>query len=145
MYVRCVRAFLAAMLVGGLYAAPVPAATKNFFAVLNSGQETPATDSNAFGVAFLTFDDKTLMLCYSITFFSLSSAEKAAHLHGPAAPGTPAAIIVALTPVPGDVKNACVTLPKKNKKDLKHGMTYLNIHTMKFGNGEIRGQVIPAK
>ena len=145
MHGRCVRAFLAAMLVGGLYAAPAPAATKSFFAVLNGGQETPATDSNAFGVAFLTFDDKTLMLCYSITFFSLSSVEKQAHLHGPAAPGVSAGIIVALTPVPGDVKNACVVLPKKNKKDLKRGMTYLNVHTAKFGNGEIRGQVIPAK
>jgi len=38
-----------------------------------------------------------------------------------------------------------VTLPKANKKDLKHGMTYVNVHTAKFPGGEIRGQVIPVK
>ena len=140
---RCVRAFLAAMLVGGLYAAPVHAATKTFFAVLNGGQETPATDSNAFGVAFLTFDDKTLMLCYSITFFSLSGADKAAHLHGPAAPGSPAAILVSLTTA--NPSNGCVGFPKGNKKDLKHGMTYVNVHSTQNPGGEIRGQLIPVK
>src|SRR5436309_11942627 len=128
MQLRYVRAFLAAALLGGLYAAPAPASTRNFVAVLNGGQETPPTTSNAFGVAFLTFDDKTLALCYSITFFSLSTTETNAHLHGPAAPGVSAGIIVGLQPVPGNPKNGCVNLPKANKKDLKRGMTYLNIH-----------------
>ena len=145
MQLRYVRAFLAAALLGGLYAAPAPAGTRNFVAVLNGGQETPPTTSNAFGVAFLTFDDKTLALCYSITFFSLSTLETAAHIHGPAAPGTSAPVIVGLNPVPGNPKNGCVNLPAKNKKDLKRSMTYVNVHTTRFGQGEIRGQVIPVK
>ena len=147
MHGRCVRAFLAAMLLGGLYAAPAPAATRNFIALLNAGQEAQATpvDSNAFGVAFLTFNDKTLALCYSITFFSPSTLETAAHIHGPAAPGTSAPVIVGLNPVPGNPKNGCVNLPAKNKKDLKRSMTYVNVHTTRFGQGEIRGQVIPVK
>ena len=145
MHGRCVRAFLAAMLVGGLYAAPVPAATKTFFAVLNGGQETPATDSDALGVAFLTFDDKSLSVCYSVTFSRLSATETAAHIHGPGAPGVSAPVLVALAPVPGNPKNGCVTLPKANKKDLKRGLTYVNIHSTRFPSGEIRGQVIPTK
>src|SRR2546428_3224680 len=147
MHVPCVRAFLAVVLLGGLYAAPTSAATRNFIAVLNAGQEAQPTpvDSDALGVAFLTFDDKTLKLCYSISFTSLTTAETLAHLHGPAAPGTSVGVIVGLTPVPGNPKNGCVTLPSKNKKDLKRGMTYLNIHTMRFVAGEIRGQVIPVK
>ena len=147
MYVRCVRAFLAAMLLGCLYPASGSTATRNFIALLNAGQEaqTPMVDSNAFGVAFLTFDEKTLALCYSITFFSLSTTETNAHLHGPAAPGVSAGVIVGLQPVPGNPKNGCVNLPKANKKDLKRGMTYLNIHSTRFQAGEIRGQVIPVK
>ena len=142
---RCVRAFLAAMLVGGLYAAPVRAATKTFFAVLNGGQETPATDTDAFGVAYFTFDDKSLSLCYSVTFIRLSTTETAAHIHGPGAPGTAAPVLVALAPVPGNPKNGCVTLPKANKKDLKRGLTYVNVHSSRFPSGEIRGQLIPVK
>ena len=145
MQLRYVRAFLAAVLLGGLYAAPAPAGTRNFIAVLNGGQETPPTTSNAFGVAFLTFDDKTLALCYSITYTGITrTAETAAHVHGPAAPGASAAILVALSPS-GSPKNLCVTLPKANKKDLKRGMTYLNVHTMDNPSGEIRGQIIPTK
>src|SRR5207245_8981426 len=88
---RCVRAFLAAMLVGGLYAAPVHAATKTFFAVLNGGQETPPVVTDAFGVAYFTFDDKALMLCYSVTFPGFRPvALHPAQAHAPAPPGPPA-------------------------------------------------------
>src|SRR6184192_588588 len=78
MQLRYVRAFLAAALLGGLYAAPAPAGTRNFVAVLNGGQETPPTTSNAFGVAFLTFDDKTLALCYSITYTGITRTAETA-------------------------------------------------------------------
>jgi len=141
---RCVRAFLAAMLVGGLYAAPVHAATKTFFAVLNGGQETPPVVTDAFGVAYFTFDDKSLMLCYSVTFTGIRTVDlKAAHVHGPAAPGSPAAILVSLTTA--NPSNGCVGFPKGNKKDLKHGMTYVNVHSTQNPGGEIRGQLIPVK
>ena len=141
---RYVNAFLAAMLAGGLYAGQATAATRTFFAVLNAGQETPPNDSNALGVAYLTFDDKTLKVCYSVSYISLSGPASAAHIHGPAAPGVSAAILVALSPTANPL-NGCVTLPKANRKDLKHGMTYVNVHTAKFPGGEIRGQVIPVK
>src|SRR5436305_11513180 len=127
MQLRYVRAFLAAALLGGLYAAPAPAGTRNFVAVLNGGQETPPTTSNAFGVAFLTFDDKTLPLCYSITYTGITrTAETAANVHGPAAPGAPPAIHDAPSP-PGTPAHPSVPLPQANKKDLKRGMTYLNV------------------
>src|SRR5439155_19014171 len=88
MRVRCVRVFLAALLVEGLYVVPAGAGSKNFVALLNGGQETPANNSGAFGVAFLTLSGNSL--CYSISFTRLDGgAETNAHVHGPAAPGTP--------------------------------------------------------
>ena len=148
MRVRCVRVFLAALLVEGLYVVPAGAGSKNFVALLNGGQETPANNSGAFGVAFLTLSGNSL--CYSISFTRLDGgAETNAHVHGPAAPGTPSSSVVALTPIPGNPKNGCITLATApahpNKKDLKQGMTYVNIHSHDFPGGEIRGQVIPVK
>ncbi|TMB48025.1 MAG: CHRD domain-containing protein, partial [Deltaproteobacteria bacterium] len=105
---RYVNAFLAAMLAGGLYAGQATAATRTFFAVLNAGQETPPNDSNALGVAYLTFDDKTLKVCYSVSYISLSGPASAAHIHGPAAPGVSAAVLVALSPTANPL-NGCVT------------------------------------
>ena len=136
---------LAAGILFALTALPASAAsTKTFTALLNGGQETPPTTSDAFGVAFLTFDEKTKMLCYSISFSRLSSNEIAAHVHGPAAPTVSANVVFALTPVPGNPKNGCVgPFSGALKKDLKKGQLYLNIHTNQNPNGEIRGQIIP--
>src|SRR5213596_3155255 len=78
---------LAAGVIFTLSALPVGAAsTKTFIALMNGGQETPPTTSDALGVAFLTFDEATKMLCYSITTRGVSSTEETfAHIHGPAA------------------------------------------------------------
>ncbi len=137
---------LAAGVIFTLSALPARAAsTKTFIALMNGGQETPPTTSDALGVAFLTFDEATKMLCYSISFTKLTSAEVAAHVHGPATPGQMASVIFALTPVPGDPKNGCVGPFASGalKKELKKGLMYLNVHTTQFPNGEIRGQIIP--
>ena len=138
---------LAAGVVFALSAFPASAAsTKIFTALLNGGQETPPTTSDALGVAFLTFDEKTKNLCYSISFTRLTSTEVAAHVHGPAAPGVSAAILFPLTPVPGNPKNGCVGPLATGviKKALKKGELYLNVHTAQNPNGEIRGQIIPS-
>ncbi|TMB21476.1 MAG: CHRD domain-containing protein [Deltaproteobacteria bacterium] len=132
--------------------APVPAraASKNFIALLNGGQETPPTTSDALGVGFFTFDTKTNQLCYRISFTSLQGGrpDTAAHIHGPAAPGVSAAILVTI-PETGQAKNNCVTPDattlKTLKKALLKGMTYANIHSANFPGGEIRGQILPMK
>src|SRR5437899_3477870 len=123
---------LVAGVVCALTALPANAASiKTFTALLNGGQETPPTTSDALGVAFLTFDEKTKNLCYSISFTRLTSTEIAAHVHGPAAPNVSAAILFGLTPVPGNPKNGCVGpfATGAVKKALKKGLLYLNIHT----------------
>lgn len=128
-------------------ASPARAAgIKSFAAVLNGGQEVPATTSEAFGVAHLTLDNT--QLCYAITITRLQGgAEVGAHFHGPAAPGVNADVLLSITQT-GQVKNGCVpvsALPKALKGALKKGMAYLNVHTTQFPAGEIRGQIHPAK
>lgn len=122
-----------------------------FTALLTGGQEVPANDSKAFGVAFMTFERKTRMLCYSITFTDdkLTGVETVAHFHGPAAPGEVANIIFDITPDPsplGSPKNGCVgPLTRRQVRELIRGLFYINIHSNVFPGGEIRGQVLPVK
>lgn len=118
-----------------------------FTAVLTGGQEVPENDSAAFGVAFMTFDNSSRMLSYSISFTdeNLTGAETAAHFHGPAEPGENAAIIFDITPSPGNPKTGSVgPLNRRQQRHLRQGLLYINIHTDSFPDGEIRGQVLPA-
>jgi hypothetical protein len=129
-------------------AVPVRAQTFTFTAVITSGQEPPpnTNDSQAFGVAFVTFNAKTDELCFSISYeeSTLTSAETNAHFHAPAPPGENVPVIVQL-PTPGSPKNDCVTpeLTKEQQRALFRGLWYVNIHTANNPGGEIRGQVIP--
>lgn len=121
---------------------------KAFTAILTGGQEVPQNESNAFGVAFITFEEDEKLLFYSITFTdtNLIGSETAAHFHGPANPGENAPILFAITPVPGSPKVGSIgPLKGKEIRDLKKGLLYLNIHTDEFPNGEIRGQVLPVR
>jgi hypothetical protein len=132
------------LLVLAASASPVSAIERPFTAVLTGGQEVPPNDSEAFGVAFVTFDTVSKMLCYSITFNELGSDETAAHFHGPAAPGEAAGIVFSITPVPGKSKNGCVgPLSTQHIRELSRGLWYINVHSVEFPAGEIRGQVLP--
>jgi hypothetical protein len=132
-------------------AVPVRAQTFTFTAVLNSGQEPPpnTNDSNAFGVAFVTFNTGTGELCFSISYRGLTSKETNAHFHAPNPPGLNAGVVVQLPthPTQGSPKNGCVTpvpeLTEQQRRELFQGLWYINIHTEKNTGGEIRGQVLP--
>ena len=140
---------LGAGLLLSLASVPAQAASKNFIAVLNGGQETPPNPSDAFGVGFFTFDTKTGQLCYRVTFSRLGGGQEvAAHIHGPAVPGQMANVLVTIAET-GSPKNNCITPDattlKTLKKDLPKSMTYFNIHSAQFPGGEIRGQILPQR
>jgi CHRD domain-containing protein len=120
-----------------------------FTAVLNGAQETPPVASPSQGMALVTYDVDTGLLCYALSFSPLTSQELVAHFHGPAAPGVAAPILFPITPSPspvGSPKNGCVgPLSKTDVKNLKKGLLYLNVHSANFPLGEIRGQVFPEK
>jgi hypothetical protein len=102
---RWAKIVLLAPLIGLLIlvcSAPVGAQTFTPTAVLNSGQEPPpnTNDSQAFGVAFATFNANTGELCFSISYeeFILTAEETNAHFHAPAPPGVNAPVLVQLPP-----------------------------------------------
>jgi hypothetical protein len=115
------------------------AAAMKYKADLKASKEVPATDSSATGKANVTYDDKSKKLSWVVTYSGLSGEPTAAHFHGPAAPGKNAGPVVDIS---GDIKKGSAELTADQAADLKAGKWYLNIHTEKFPDGEIRGQVV---
>lgn len=120
-----------------------------FTSLLNGGQEVPETNSNAFGVAFMTLKQSEGILYYSITYTNdkLVGTETSAHFHAPANPDETAPAVFTVSPDVsplGSPKTGSVgPLTNKQINDLKKGLFYLNIHSSAFSEGEIRGQVLP--
>ncbi len=81
----------------------------------------------------------------------------AAHFHGPASAGVNAAVLFHISPLGagpspgapspvGSPKTGCVgPLDKQERKALRDGLFYINIHSNAVPSGEIRGQVLRIK
>src|SRR2546430_12171886 len=121
----------------------VVGAQTSFVVRLDSSQEVPPTISTATGSGTLTLNtDNTLN--YDITYTNLAADFLAAHIHGPAGPGTNASVLFPLTNVPTDTRSGALrgttpALTTVQVADLTNGLLYANIHTIDSQDGEIRG------
>jgi hypothetical protein len=129
----------------GFALAPAMAATEKFTADLTAAAVVPPTTSTATGTADVTFDTASKMLTWTVTYKGLTGKPTAAHFHGPAAVGANAGPVVGLTGSLDSPIKGSFTLSDKQASELEAGMWYLNVHTSKFADGEIRGQVLKAK
>jgi hypothetical protein len=105
----------------------------------------------------ITFDTTTRLLSLAVGYGSaagftdLTGPATAMHIHGPAGPGTNAAVLIDLStnhlaaanPSQGGVIFGGVTYSEAQAADLLAGLHYINIHTATNAGGEIRGQLIP--
>ena len=124
-----------------LSVASAVAETIKYSAVLTGPAETPPTDSKGTGTVSATYDTETRTLTWTIDYSGLTGPAVAAHFHGPAPAGKPAAIEVPLkAPLDSPIKGSAV-LTDSQAKDLMDGMMYFNIHTAAHMPGEIRGQL----
>jgi hypothetical protein len=130
----------AAVALGAVTAKPT---VNKFSAALNVGQETGVVKSTQRGAAgrfTATLNGTTLT--YTLSFAHLSGPATAAHIHGPAARHVSAGVLVALCgPCTSPVKGT-VTLTQDQINLMESGKTYVNVHTSKNPNGEIRGQIV---
>jgi uncharacterized repeat protein (TIGR01451 family) len=109
-----------------------------FVATLNGSQETPPNNSTATGRATLLLspDEKTARV--SLVFSGLSSGQTDAHIHGPATLGVSAPPVF---PLPlGQISDFQINMTPAQVQDLKNGLFYINVHSVNFPTGEIRGQ-----
>ncbi|MCA1408525.1 CHRD domain-containing protein [Ensifer sp. IC3342] len=123
-------------------ASPVFAETLKFKANLQGSSEVPPSDSAGKGTANITFDTDTKKLKWSVTSSGLTGQATAAHFHGPAAVSENAGPVVDISKA---IASGSAEITDKHLADLQAGKWYLNIHTEKFPDGEIRGQVEKAQ
>lgn len=128
---------------GGLHDRKQPEPT-TFIALLNAGQATSMPEVSGTGVAFATFDEKTKEFCFSLSYDDPLTMETAAHIHGPGLPGENAPVIFDFSDPPGSPKRLCFGPVKpKQRRQLRAGLWYFNVHSEEYIHGEIRGQIVP--
>jgi len=108
---------------------------------LSGAAEVPPVTSAGSGNIESTFNKETNVLTWKVTYSGLSGPVRAAHLHGPAAAGVNAGVMVPFT---GDLLSPIegkATLTAAQSADLLAGRWYVNLHTAANPGGEIRGQL----
>jgi hypothetical protein len=139
-----IKAMLAGTLLSAAFAAGALAATTMYKADLKGSQEVPANDSKGTGNAELSYDPASKKLSWKVTYSGLSGAATGAHIHGPAAPGKDAPVVIKFEKSASPIEGSA-TLTDAQAADLQGGKWYVNVHTAEHKSGEIRGQVTPAK
>jgi len=113
-----------------------------FKADLASAAEVPPVTSPGKGSATASLDTTTKTLTWTVTYSGLSGPATAGHIHGPAALGANAGVLV---PFSGDLASpikGSATLTDAQVSDLEAGKLYVNLHTAANKPGEIRGQLL---
>jgi hypothetical protein len=129
---------LAAAFTAVLAVAPVSAEMLAFKADLKGASEVPPNDSPATGTATVDVDTATKEAKWTVQYSGMTGEATAAHIHGPAAVGENAGPAVDMS---GKIESGSGTLTDAQLADLQAGKMYVNIHTAKFPDGEIRGQL----
>ena len=130
-------AIAAAFAVAGLAAclqqpqSTMAAGSVTYKAHLTAKDEVPPNASAAMGDGTFVLNPATKELTWDVKFSGLSGPALASHIHGPAAPGTNAPVLVLFeTPnsPAGEIKGSTF-LVTEQVNDLKAGKYYVNIHT----------------
>ena len=110
-------------------------------AALSKGQEVPAQvvkNASAHGLFKATLTGTTLK--WTLTFAKLTGPATAAHIHM-AAKGVSGNVVVPLCAPCASGAKGTVTLTAAVLAAFKKHLLYVNVHTAKNPNGEIRGQL----
>lgn len=140
------QAIRASLLAGMMLAAPGVAGTgiaKSSASLVVSGTvmgEHGATTQPS-GAVNGTLDPDTRVLTYSVSYSGLSGPVVAAHLHGPAAAGKEAGVLVPIKAPYASPISGTATLTPAQVKALRAGEIYVNLHTAAHPDGEARAQL----
>jgi len=139
---KMIRIAVGTLIASGMAFASASAAEHKLKASLDAKQEVPANASTATGAAEITVNDATKEVSWSVTFTGLSGDPVAAHIHGPAAAGANAGVMInfGMAPFKSPITGKG-TATDAQIADILAGRAYVNIHTAANKGGEIRGQI----
>jgi len=120
---------------------------ETFTASLSGAQEVPANGSTATGYARVFLDEDAGTISFTVVYNGLSSAQTAAHIHAPGVIGENGPPVITFTNPGGTSGTITGTSPVTPTliAQLRAHEAYINIHTVNFAGGEIRGQLAPAR
>jgi hypothetical protein len=115
-------------------------------ASLNGSNEVPPTQSRGNGYFEAVYRPSTKVLEYRLNLVGLSGPITMGYLHGPATPGENAQQIAPINiPIYDNTIWDGVTLTEEQAADVLAGRWYVNVTTIEYPDGEIRGQILPLK
>jgi hypothetical protein len=114
--------------------------TKVFKATLNGASEVPPNNVTGNGTATATLNTATRQLTWDVTYSGLGSPAKAAGIHGPAEPGKDGPVVIRFHHFASPINGSGILTPPQ-VTNLEAGKYYVNIQTVKYSTGEIRGQL----
>jgi CHRD domain-containing protein/PEP-CTERM motif-containing protein len=133
-------------------AAPMFAATL-FTTTLTGAKERPTpVNTAATGTSNLLLNDSETQIQLTLSWQNLTTNAILAHIHGPADANSTASPVIDLTSLLPAVPNTSGSLTTNPSTfnvtptqvaQLKAGLWYINVHSVNFPNGEIRGQFVP--
>lgn len=110
----------------------------------SGAQEVPAVITPATGTVSGTYNSKSKMLDYTVTWNGLTTNPTGMHFHGPADPGVNAPVMVPITGftvATSGTLTSMATLTPAQDSALVAGKMYYNVHTTTNPGGEIRAQL----
>jgi hypothetical protein len=116
---------------------------ETFTAYLTGAQEVPAVATTATGYARIVVNESTGALTYTVVFNGLSSSQTASHIHAPGAIGATAGVAInfgAVGGTSGTIPGSTSITPTQLAQ-LRAHQGYVNVHSVNFSGGEIRGQL----
>jgi hypothetical protein len=135
---------LAAVLAVSVAGATATATTKVSATLTAKAEVPPQTVKNAKGTGSFTGTLSGSKLTWKLTWAHLSGAANAAHIHlGKAGKAGNVAVPLCAGATCKSGVHGTVTLKAAVLKAVKSGGAYVNVHTAKNPNGEIRGQIAP--
>lgn len=129
-------------------AQPAPPSASNvaaFSTVMTGMNQVPplrASATTATGRVDAVLDINTRLLRWKLFYRGLTGAAVAGHFHGPATVSTNAGVALAFKGAMTSPMDGQATLTPEQMNQLLAGKWYVNIHTLAFPGGEIRGQMI---
>jgi hypothetical protein len=109
---------------------------------LAGNNEVPQNFSMGTGTVDALLDTRTGLLRWKLSYSNLTGAPVMGHFHGPAEIGANAGVALAF-PMPLSASyEGRATLTSQQMADMRAGKWYANLHTAKYPDGEVRGQMI---
>ena len=113
---------------------------------LNGSNEVPPTQSRGSGYFAAVYRPSTKVLEYRLNLVGLSGPITMGYLHGPAAPGENAQQVSPVNiPIYDNTIWDGVTLTEEQAAEVLAGYWYVDVRTIQYPDGEIRGQILPLK